>query len=461
MQCLWRYTLMRTGGIIAVGTLLGLWLEHALIGFAIGVSAALLEQLARLWQLENWLIQKDKDLPPSTVGSWNLIYRHFERLTRRGRKRKRRLNQVLKQVRKAIAALPDAAIILNEDDQTVWFNQAAQDLLGLHRSKDIGLPITQLLRHPQFVGFLAKHETSAVNTAAHFPSPVDPAIALEVRIVPYGKKQRLLLAADISELRRLEQMQRDFVANASHELRTPLTVIVGYLESLQDSEPPTNWQQPLRTIQQQSGRMMQIIEDLLLLSRLENESELLNPQPIAVDTMLHEIIEDAKALNVEQSYQIELRLETTASLYGVAEELHSAFANLIFNAVRHTPAGSRILIRWYQDTEGLHLAVADDGPGIPAQHLPRLTERFYRVDRSRQRSDNRRGTGLGLAIAKHVMQRHDGQLRIESEVDEGSCFYCDFPLKHSVSDESVAPLLTQSEAANDNGERPPTESASA
>jgi len=458
VQGLWWHTLIRIIGFITATTLLGLWLENTLLGFALGVSVALAEQLIHLLRLENWLVQKDKEALPRTSGSWGQIYRRFERLARRGRKRKRRLSQVLKQARKAIAALPDAAVILNEDDQTVWFNQAAQRLLGLYRSKDIGLPITQLLRHPEFVEFISKHK--AANTAVHCPSPVDPAIILEVRIVPYGKKQRLLLAADISELHRLEQIRRDFVANASHELRTPLTVIVGYLESLQDSEPSPHWQQPLQTIQQQSGRMMQIIEDLLLLSRLENDRETITPQPVAIDNMLYEIIEDASSLSAEQQHYIELRLETTASVYGVAEELRSAFANLIFNAVRHTPAGSQILIRWYQDTDGLHLAVIDDGLGIPAQHLPRLTERFYRVDRSRQRSDNRRGTGLGLAIAKHVMQRHGGQLRITSEVGEGSCFYCDFPVESGVENE-LAPVLRQHEAANDSGERALNESANA
>jgi two-component system phosphate regulon sensor histidine kinase PhoR len=443
LQGLWRRTLLRLCGLVAVTTGLGLWLGQPLLGFALGVSIGLVGQMMQLGRLENWLLQKDRELPQTNTGSWAVIYRRFDRLTRRGRKRKRKLSQLLKQSQKAIAALPDAAVILDEDGQTVWFNQATTRLLGLKGSRDIGLPITQLLRHPQFVMFLAGRETAA-NALVHFPSPVDSSITLEARIVPYGKKQQLLLAADISELRRLEQMRRDFAANASHELRTPLTVIVGYLESLQDSDPPPHWRQPLQTLQQQSGRMMQIIDDLLLLSRLENDTEAIKPRAVAVGKMLQEISDDARALSAEQNHRIELRLETTTLLNGVREELRSAFANLIFNAVWHTPAGSAILIRWYDDADGLYLAVADDGPGIPAQHLPRLTERFYRVDRGRQRRDNRQGTGLGLAIVKHVMQRHGGQLRIDSEIGEGSCFYCDFPVECGLS-----------EAANDAVEAKP------
>lgn len=456
MRSLWLHTLIHIIGLLAAATGLGLWLGQPLLGFAIGAAIALTWQISQLRRLEHWLLQKDKEPLPPASGAWGAIYRQFGRVYRRGRKRKRKLSQVLKQFQKAIAALPDAAVILNDEGQTLWFNQAAARLLGLTGSQDIGLPITQLLRHPRFVAFITERgDVDNPAAVVHFPSPVDANITLELRLVPYGKKQQLLLAADISELRRLEQMRRDFVANASHELRTPLTVIVGYLESLQDSNPPEYWQQPLQTIRQQSGRMMRIIEDLLLLSRLENDNDQPASKPVNIGRMLGEIVEDARALSAEQQHQIELRLETSSGLHGIAEELHSAFANLIFNAVRHTPAGSCITIRWYTDQAGIHVAVADDGPGIPAQHLPRLTERFYRVERSRQRvtQDGQRGTGLGLAIVKHVMQRHGGQLRIESEIGEGSCFYCDFPATRE--HRSVAPassLLVVTGAANEESE---------
>ncbi len=260
-----------------------------------------------------------------------------------------------------------------------------------------------------------------------FSAPVDDALLLSARIVPYGKKQRLLLATDISRVRRLEQVRRDFVANVSHELRTPLTVISGYLETLLDSDSPAFdlWRQPLHRMQEQSRRMLHIVEDLLLLVRLESRKERPPFKPVNVPALLAAIVDDAIALSDEQGHQISLTADPELWIAGSEKELHSAFANLVFNAVRYTPAGRRIEIRWFADDGGIHLAVEDDGEGIAPHHIPRLTERFYRINRDRSRDSG--GTGLGLSIVKHVLNHHGGQLRISSELGVGSVFTCDFP----------------------------------
>ncbi len=260
-----------------------------------------------------------------------------------------------------------------------------------------------------------------------FPSPTDDAVMLSVRIVPYGENQRLVLARDISRLHRLEQMRRDFVANASHELRTPLTVLGGYLETLADSDDAAlrQWQPAIEQMRHQANRMRRLVDDLLLLSRLETDEAPAEPEAVAVPAMLASIREDAELLAGERAHAIELEAEPGLQLRGDYHELRSAFANLVLNAVQHTPAEGRIAIRWYADAGGAHLAVSDTGPGIPPQHLPRLTERFYRVDVGRSRAAG--GTGLGLAIVKHVLHRHGGALAIDSRLGRGSTFQCDFP----------------------------------
>ena len=387
-------------------------------------------QLWRLYRLDRWLTG-DLDAYPSHAGPvWDDIQGQIARLRRQNRKRKRKFSRLLEQFQQAAAALPDAAVLLGEDDRLLWCNSASQPLLGLRPGRDHGLPITHLLRYPGFVAFLNQRRTGE---SVEFPSPVDDAILLSARIAPYGKKQRLLLATDISRVRRLVQMRREFVANVSHELRTPLTVIAGYLETLLDSDDPalTIWEQPLRRMQQQSGRMLHIIEDLLLLARLESQKERAPLKPVAVPALLADIAEDAIAISGDQGHQISMVADPGLWLLGCEKELRSAFANLANNAVRYTPAGGQIDLRWFADEQGLHLVVADNGEGIAPQHVPRLTERFYRVNRDRSRSSG--GTGLGLSIVKHILNNHGGQLRIESELGAGSVFTCDFPAELRVA----------------------------
>ncbi|HHW75438.1 MAG TPA: phosphate regulon sensor histidine kinase PhoR [Xanthomonadaceae bacterium] len=417
---LWR----RLALIFLSAALLGRIAGQPLLALLIAALGCLAWQLWRLYRLDRWLRDEGEIEPPRAGLVWADIAARMVRLRRQNRKRKRKLSRLLEQFQQATAALPDAAVVLGDDDRVLWCNGASQQLLGLAPGRDVGLPVTHLVRHPSFVAFLGQQRQG---DSVEFPSPVDDGLLLNARIVPYGKKQRLLLAADISRVRRLEQMRRDFVANASHELRTPLTVIVGYLETLLDSDDPAlaSWRQPLRVMRQQAGRMLHILEDLLMLARLESQKERPPRKPVAVPALLADIAEDAIALSGEQGHRISLSAEPRLWILGCEKELRSAFSNLAFNAVRYTPAGGRIDMRWFADADGIYLAVEDDGEGIAPQHIPRLTERFYRVNRDRSRGSG--GTGLGLSIVKHVLNNHGGQLRITSELGVGSVFVCEFP----------------------------------
>ncbi|MBL8251643.1 MAG: phosphate regulon sensor histidine kinase PhoR [Candidatus Competibacter sp.] len=421
----WWGLIWRLGALVAAASLAGWWLiGQGLLGLSVGLALALAWQLRRLYQLERWLSEGADGRAPPSGRVWEGVGAGIERLRRQNRKRKRKFGRLLAQFQQATAALPDAAVILDEEDRVVWCNGASQTLLGLTPGRDVGLPVANLLRHPGFVGFLNHRRAGE---SVEFPSPVDDGLTLGARIVPYGKKQRLLLATDVSRVRRLEQMRRDFVANVSHELRTPLTVIIGYLEPLLDSDHPAleSWRQPLRGMRQQAGRMLQIVEDLLMLARLESQKDRAPGKPVAVPALLADIADDALALSGERGHDIRLRADAGVWVLGCEQELRSAFANLVFNAVRYTPPGSRIEIRWRADEQGLYLEVEDNGEGIAAHHIPRLSERFYRVNRDRSRGSG--GTGLGLSIVKHVLNQHGGQLRIASELGKGSLFACEFP----------------------------------
>lgn len=434
----WRKLGQRLGLTILLGAFLGMLSDQLILVLLLTVSGCLLWQLWELYRLEHW-VRDNRNIDPPSVGPvWGEIAARIGALRRQNRKRKRKFSRMLGRFQQATAALPDAAVVLDENDHVVWCNDASQTLLGLVQGRDAGLPVANLLRNPTFVSFLTQRRSAE---SVDFPSPLESTQTLNARIVPYGKKQRLLLVADISRVRRLEQMRRDFIANVSHELRTPLTVIVGYLETLLDSDSPALevWRQPLRGMRQQAGRMLHIIEDLLMLARLEAQRDRTQGKPIAVPRMLADIADDASALSGDQSHQIELTAEPDLWLLGCEKELRSAFSNLVFNAVRYTPAGGVIEIRWFVDNSGIHLVVTDNGEGIAPQHIPRLTERFYRVDRDRSRGSG--GTGLGLSIVKHVLSNHGGHLRIASELGKGSSFACDFPRELRAGPSGALPVI--------------------
>jgi two-component system phosphate regulon sensor histidine kinase PhoR len=422
-------------GFLLGAALLGWTYGHITVTVLAAAFGCLAWHLFHLYRLEHWLQKEAHFQPPNThplrpSRIWKEVYEQFFLLRQRNRKRKRKIGRTLKQFQSAAAALPDAIVVLREDDTVQWCNDASQRLLEL-RHQDIDLQITTLVRHPSFIHFLSQRR---YDYSVTFPSPADASTMLSVRLTPYGKKKYLLLATDITHVHHLEQMRQDFIANVSHELRTPLTVITGYLETLLDSEDSCTklWQRPLRGMQQQSCRMLRIVEDLLMLSRLETQTEQPPQRVINVPSLLEAIAEDAAALSGERAHHIALQVDRELCILGYELELRSAFSNLIFNAVRYTPDKGHIHIRWYKDERGIHMEVEDNGEGIAPQHLQRITERFYRIDRDRSRDSG--GTGLGLAIVKHVMKNHGGKLNISSLVGIGSIFACDFPLGLQISE---------------------------
>lgn len=383
------------------------------------------------WHLYNiarlmlWLNNTNGPVPDEVPGIWNEIFHQLFIRRRQRQQTKKRLVEVIAEFRDSANSLHEAAIAIAPNGEIVWFNKTAQSLLGLLPQRDVGQRISNLIRHPRFVEFEASKATSQ---ALVIQLPKDPSKTLSFRFSPYGAKQRLLIVRDVSRLHHLEQMRKDFVANVSHELRTPVTVLIGYLETMLNSSDDKlqRYQRPLVQMQGQARRMSAIVDDLLLLSRLDDERTRLPSEIVDVPALLCMISEDAHVLSGEMKHQILSKIQCEFSVRGAPKELQSAFWNLVSNAVRYTPAGGSITISWQLEANGdARFSVADTGPGIEAQHIPRLTERFYRVDAGRSREIG--GTGLGLAIVKHVLERHQSQLIVESVVGKGSTFSCVFP----------------------------------
>lgn len=410
----WRLALLNLGAF-ALGALFG----QGWMLLSISLAGTLIYTLAKIYRLHRWLLSSRQLPPPEQYGIWYELHALFRRRNRSTRQRKRRLLELLRGFREAAEALPDALIYLSADQRILWFNRAAKRLIGLNHPRDIGAGITHLLRSPRVVEWL---EAGAAEPLFDVPAPDDDNRRLGFRLIRYGEAgQQLLIVRDISQLMRLEQMRRDFVANVSHELRTPLTVLHGYLDLLEPDDAP-ELAPMLGEMRSQSARMAQIVEDLLTLSRLE-ASHGLQDERVRMNAMMHTLKREAEALS-QGAHTIVVELDCEADLAGSTKELHSAFSNLVSNAIRYTPSGGRVRIRWRHQGQGASLDVIDTGQGIPPQHVPRITERFYRVSTSRSRETG--GTGLGLSIVKHVLNLHQARLEIESEVGVGSRFSCVF-----------------------------------
>jgi two-component system, OmpR family, phosphate regulon sensor histidine kinase PhoR len=332
--------------------------------------------------------------------------------------RSRRLAANLRDLRNAASQLPDAVVLIDQQQQIRWFNHAAENLLGLRRPQDRGVLLQQRMANSELAGWLRDGALEPLNDAT---APGQADSQLNVSMLPFGDHEQLLLARDISHLNRLEQIRRDFVANVSHELRTPLTVIHGYLELI-DPEDVPELAPVLGEMRAQSKRMGQIVEDLLTLSRLETQHQIADER-VPMASLLATVRKEADALS-QGRHRILLESSAEADLLGSPKDLHSALSNLVSNAVRYTPAGGTITIRWQREPGGAVYSVSDTGFGIPATHLARLTERFYRISSSRSRDSG--GTGLGLSIVKHVLNLHQAQLQIESAPGVGSTFACHF-----------------------------------
>ena len=418
----WWFAAVRLLGTIAVGLIVGALFGSVWGGLACALAAHLTWQLVVLFRVEWWVRHRSFADPPDIGGVWGEIISQIVRLHRRKRFHKQRFVQLMRQLQSSTAALPTGVVILNPQREIVWFNRMAGRLLELRRAVDLGLRIENLLREPEFTRYLRLQDYT--NPVVIRRASRDDCY-LSVQIVPYGDGQQLLLAADVSRQMRLEAVRRDFVANASHELRSPLTVIAGYLETLsQDPALDRDLAGPVAEMRRQAERMTAIIHDLLELSRLEQPGEPVGGEPVDVAALLAILRKDVLARPVHPR-EVRVRIDSDAALIGEEPEIHSAFSNLVDNAAKYTPAEGSIEMRWWVDEDGGHFAVTDTGIGIPSEHIPRLTERFYRVDPGRSRATG--GSGLGLAIVKHVLQRHGAELEVRSAIGKGSSFTCHFP----------------------------------
>ncbi|HKJ94280.1 MAG TPA: phosphate regulon sensor histidine kinase PhoR [Gammaproteobacteria bacterium] len=423
----WPSALSRLALLLAAAAVVGLVSGHMALCLLIALAFYTGVQARNLVRMERWLRHARRLRPPQSQGLWGTIFDNLYRLQRRHRQRRQRLAELLRRFKESANAMPDATVVLRGHGEMLWWNTMATRYLGLRWPQDQGQRIANLFRHPQFNDFLAQGDW---RDSVKVPSPVLEKTVLEVRIVPYGIDQQLLLARDVTRLHRLETMRRDFVANITHELRTPLTVIRGLAETLADDEQGPELERPLALIQQQTQRMGRLIDDLLLLSRLETGEQAMASNPVDVRALVEAVVDEGRAVS-DGRHRLSCEVDESVPLQGDEGALRSAFSNLVVNAVKYTPTGGSIDVRWFRAEGVACLSVTDTGEGIPAHHIPRLTERFYRVDSGRTAS--RGGTGLGLAIVKHVMTRHGGELQIFSVLGEGSRFECRFPLERAAA----------------------------
>ena len=418
----WLFAAGRLLATVLIGVGVGWLFGNPWGGLACALALHLAWVLANLFRLEWWLRNRNYADPPDVGGVWGEIIAQIVRLHRRKRFHKQRFVQLMRQLQRSTAALPDGVVILNAQREIVWFNRMAARLLNLRRTADLGMRVENLLRAPEFVRYLAGQDYSNP-VVVRTTTGEDGFLSLQV--APYGDGQLLLLVRDVSRQMRLEAVRRDFVANASHELRSPLTVISGYLETLaQDPVLDAELKGPVAEMRRQAERMTAIIRDLIELSRLEETDEVVGGEPVDVAALAALLRKDVLARPVHPK-DVRVKVESQSRLLGDEPEIHSAFSNLVDNAAKYTGADGALEIRWSVDEDGGHFAVSDTGIGIPPEHIPRLTERFYRVDAGRSRATG--GSGLGLAIVKHVLQRHGATLEVQSTLGAGSTFTCHFP----------------------------------
>ncbi len=408
---------------------IGLIADAVFVFLFLGMLIYVAWNLYNLNKLSKWLAKPSKQSPES-VGLWDEIYFQLYNLYKRQRKARRKLTSMLSRFQKSTQALPYATIVLNELNEIEWFNPAASKIFDLHTKVDVGQRIDNLIRIPDFVSYLIKRE---------FEKPLKFLFSrkkLILNVTPYGSGQYLLSARDVTALSQIDDMRRDFISNASHELRTPLTVMSGYIEFLQDKADEST-KAPLEKVQQQIFRMNNIIVELMDLAKLESSSVVDNSAEVDVPALLNEVYNEAISLD-KNEHNIKISTSTCENaaeqnnfgekdlkLNGSYEEIRTAISNLLTNAIRYTPEHGDIELFSTVDNSVISIGVKDSGPGIEYEHIPRLTERFYRIDEGRSRAKG--GTGLGLAIVKHVLDRHDAHLHIFSEVGKGTTFRCDFP----------------------------------
>jgi two-component system phosphate regulon sensor histidine kinase PhoR len=411
--------------ILLLCSLIGFFSDNYALWLLLGGGAYIVWMLWQMRRLNQWLFKRESEHPPEAGGIWGHIFDNIYQLQREQRLEKDNLQAVIKRVQEISSALKDGLIILDSRGHLDFWNPAAHRMLGLH-TKDQGQSVINFIRHPKFVSYF---DEGNYGDPLEIPSPRFASKQLQLQITPFGQQERLIVVRDVTQVHNLEKMRQDFIANVSHELRTPLTVINGYVETLADNNTVPGWNKPLQQMHQQTRRMALLINDLLVLSKLETTEAGYNHKPINIEQLLSIVKSEAEVLCKEKNQQLSLVCNNTTRplfLSGNEKELHSAFSNLVTNAIKYTQAEGRINILLWQDQKNVYVSVSDNGAGIEAQHLPRLTERFYRVDASRNSATG--GTGLGLAIVKHVLMRHYAELKITSEPGKGSVFTCIFSL---------------------------------
>ncbi|ARU96051.1 phosphate regulon sensor histidine kinase PhoR [Tatumella citrea] len=426
--------------------------EFLLACLAGGVAGLLTRQLAwclllavvlllfwhffQLMRLSHWLWVDRTMTPPTGKGSWEPLFHGLFLMQVRNRRRRGELRNLIKRFRSGAESLPDGLILTTEEGNIFWCNGLAQQYLGLRWPEDNGQNILNLLRYPEFSRYLQ---------AKNFETPLTQLLNnghhMEFRIMPYSEGQWLISARDMTQMRQLENMRRHFFANVSHELRTPLTVIQGYLEMMEDNQLNDKvYFKAVGTMQEQSRRMEGLVKQLMTLTRIEAAPALNMKEIVDVPAMLHMLQQEAETLS-QGRQKITFSIDEKLRIYGNDEQLRSAISNLIYNSVNHTPEKTHIDIVWKRSVEGAYFSVSDDGPGIAAEHIPRLTERFYRVDKARSR--NTGGSGLGLAIVKHALGHHGARLSITSEPDHCTCFSFSLAARMIVPGNAAIPVTSQ------------------
>ncbi len=373
------------------------------------------------------ILWKERSLtPPTGKGSWIPLFNGIYRLQRRIRRRRKDLGNLIRRFRNGAESLPDAVVVFQQDGAIVWCNKLAQELLGLRMPDDAGQYIVNLIRTPEFIEYLSKAERGE---PFEMRSILHASKILEFRTMPYAEGEYLMVVRDITQLKQLEGMRRNFFANVSHELRTPMTVLRGYLEMSEDPQmlPAAMWEKAHGVMTEQLSRMESLVAQLLTLSKIEASLAVALDETVDVPEMLEALQKEAQALSGDKAHHFNFDIDKALRVRGDVEQLRSAISNLVYNAVKHTPENAKISVRWYSSIKGPRLEVTDTGEGIASQHIDRLTERFYRVDKARSRETG--GSGLGLAIVKHALNHHESELEIKSTLGEGSVFSFTLPRK--------------------------------
>ncbi len=431
----WRAEILRLSLVLAATTLCGWFAGNIPLAILLGLAGYLALNYLQLWRLRSWLRGNPSATqaePPESFGLWGEVFDGIYKLGRQEQKTRAYLESIIRKAQQSSEALEIAITMTDGQGNLVWWNLASSRLLSFQYPRDQGHPVTNLVRDPRFARYFHDADYSE---PLKLPAPGDNSRTLEFEIALFGEQERLMIVRDVTRLHRMELMREDFVGNVSHELGTPITVIKGYLETIMDNarELDEKWRKPLKQMLQQSTRMENIVRDLLMLTALETKAVKRRKQkPFNLLSLIREVEQDTERVYQSRGHVFTVACDAELEIVGDRSELYSALSNLVQNAAKYTPDQGAIRVEAEYIGEGEHfeIRVIDNGMGVEAQHLPRITERFYRVDVSR--SSDTGGTGLGLAIVKHILMRHDADLHISSEPGHGSVFSCRFPAERLI-----------------------------